>query len=527
MIVKCQNKYFAEYTGIEVKQFRETLLQHMSNVKKSVAERIPLDVDLVVMEISGTESGKQDTSSKSGNDTDTNDADIKPIYDEKPMAELCLDHEVKDGDKVVKKELIFALRGEIYFVKFVINPEEDDIELGVILGRSFMRLTKGIADFRNGIITIYPELDPFIENSEETKKSEDYWELIPDGINFGDIPKIDGLYLPPLVCKMGKSEEATREEIAIDIYKRFSILEEARLVIKTMTYIDRYKKILDSILAEKIKLDGEIRKEEEEAITKVMGEAFKEKKDPGAFVIPNRLEEKINLNALADTEPMGLLKDLLCQVGVTTIIVKFLILDMHVDKEVPILVGRGFLATCGSILNTRDKVTSTFEGICHHTFRAAKTSVNTKESDNDNEEEYIIKRNSFGALVYGAKSSKYLNCTNLMDRALTLQEVLNPFRKICVWKKVIVLNNMVCAEEIKSMLEIKVYETRSQEEIFSSEEWRRVFDINEPIYTELCHEFYSTYDFNEVCANDELRTKKVIKFRLCVHAHSLTLLEFT
>ncbi|GJT83317.1 hypothetical protein Tco_1057659 [Tanacetum coccineum] len=33
------DKYFAEYTGIEVKQFRETLLQHMSNVKKSIAER--------------------------------------------------------------------------------------------------------------------------------------------------------------------------------------------------------------------------------------------------------------------------------------------------------------------------------------------------------------------------------------------------------------------------------------------------------------------------------------------------------
>ncbi|GKA62482.1 hypothetical protein Tco_0762001 [Tanacetum coccineum] len=33
------NEYFAKYTGIEVKQFRDTLLQYMSNVKKSVAER--------------------------------------------------------------------------------------------------------------------------------------------------------------------------------------------------------------------------------------------------------------------------------------------------------------------------------------------------------------------------------------------------------------------------------------------------------------------------------------------------------
>ncbi|GJW01803.1 hypothetical protein Tco_1557054 [Tanacetum coccineum] len=45
---------------------------------------------------------------------------------------LCLDHEVKRGNKVVKKELIVALRGEIYFVKFILNPEEDDVEPGVV-----------------------------------------------------------------------------------------------------------------------------------------------------------------------------------------------------------------------------------------------------------------------------------------------------------------------------------------------------------------------------------------------------------
>ncbi|GJR60463.1 reverse transcriptase domain-containing protein [Tanacetum coccineum] len=139
-------------------------------------------------------------------------------------------------------------------------------------------------------------------------------------------------------------EEAACEEIAIDIYKRFSILEEARPIIETMAYSGQ-----------------------EEAIKKVMGEALKEKEDPGAFVIPIHLETKINLNALADTGseinvmpfriyaklgrdevkpvnreitmlnhskayPMGLLKDVICQVGVTTIIAKFLILDMPVDK---------------------------------------------------------------------------------------------------------------------------------------------------------------------------------------------------
>ncbi|GKD01050.1 hypothetical protein Tco_1171324, partial [Tanacetum coccineum] len=46
-----------------------------------------LDADLVVTESNGTESKMQDESSRSGNDTDANDVDIKLIYDEEPMAE--------------------------------------------------------------------------------------------------------------------------------------------------------------------------------------------------------------------------------------------------------------------------------------------------------------------------------------------------------------------------------------------------------------------------------------------------------
>nr|GEY35553.1 retrotransposon Orf1 [Tanacetum cinerariifolium] len=56
--------------------------------------------------------------------------------------------------------------------------------------------------------------------------------------------------------------------------------------------------------------------------------------------------------------------------------------------------------------------------------------------------------------------------------------------------------------------------------------WKRAFNINEPIYVEFCYEFYSTYDFDEVCADDELQTKKIIKFRLGERAYNLTLLEF-
>nr|GEX87519.1 hypothetical protein [Tanacetum cinerariifolium] len=121
-------KYFVEYTGIDVKQFRETLLQQMGNVKKSVAERTrhkrqydsrmnerqmqskegnvdsskALDISLVVTECSAIESeninessvidtGKQDTSSSSENYiTHAVDADIRPANDQVPFAEVQL-----------------------------------------------------------------------------------------------------------------------------------------------------------------------------------------------------------------------------------------------------------------------------------------------------------------------------------------------------------------------------------------------------------------------------------------------------
>nr|GEU68255.1 hypothetical protein [Tanacetum cinerariifolium] len=258
---------------------------------------------------------------------------------------FCLEHEVKRGNKVVKKELIVAQRGEIYFVKFVINPEEDDLEPGVIFGRSFLRMTKAVTDFRAGTVTIYPK-------KEDLKK-----------INRG------------------------------------------------ITMINH-----------------------------------------------------------TQAEAMGILTNVLGQVRVTTLIAKFLILDIPIDRDPPIVVGWGFLRTIGAIVNTPKRLFLTFDGFCHQTFLAARSDVmRNTESDSDDEEEY----ETMGTHDDEARSLR----SKRSRQHETIEEI--------------------CA-----------------------------FNINEPIYVELCHEFYLTYEFDEVCADDELKTKKIIKFRLGVHAHNLTLLDF-
>ncbi|GJS57223.1 hypothetical protein Tco_0652007 [Tanacetum coccineum] len=221
---------------------------------------------------------------------------------------------------------------------------------------------------------------------------------------------------------------------------------------------------------------------------------------------------------------MGKLSNVLCQVGVTTIITKFIIVDIPIDRDAPILVGRGFLCTMGSLHNTLERIFSTFDGVCHQTFRAARFDVlRTAESDTDDEEEYVIKINKFGALIYGPRPAPYLNCASPEDRTSaiqatsgthdgeagssrskrsrneTLEELLLPqvHHEFLLWEGCTrdaksryntrlsqllprhiyspcivnwdVLNQMGCDGEIDDMLRNRVREAESEEEIFTSE----------------------------------------------------------
>ncbi|GKB47792.1 putative reverse transcriptase, RNA-dependent DNA polymerase [Tanacetum coccineum] len=348
----------------------------------------------------------------------------------------------EERKKLVKKELIVALKGELYFVKFIINPKEDD----------------------------------FVPES--------FWEIIPE-----------------------------------------TIAGIERLIIETIAYNDKYKKILDEIWKDKVGLDGKTVKEDEEAVKRIKGEALKEKEDPGAFIFPIRLEGKVNENALADTgsdintmpyrifetlgredmkkvdrgitmidhtqaEAMGKLSNVLCQVGVTTIIAKFLSLDIPFDRD--------------------------------YNSVARFDVLRTAESDSDDEEEYVIKRNKFGAPIYGPRPAPYLNCANLEDRSSAIQaehtmeksdrhdpnaQEMKPWKRYCFHK---FTTSFYYGKDLPEMLSL----AESEEEIFTSVAWIRAFNINEPIYAELCHEFYSTYEFDEYGPIRIFHQEKIIKFRL-------------
>ncbi|GJY34895.1 hypothetical protein Tco_0419364 [Tanacetum coccineum] len=187
--------------------------------------------------------------------------------------------------------------------EFIINPEEDDVKPGVIFGRSFLRLTKAITDFGVGTVTIYLDIDIFLEETKEEGKCNDDWDHLLD-FNIDDVPLLGtsssaGGHLT--------QEEAAKEAIAIRMSQKFALLEEERPIIETMAYNDKYKKILYEVWKDKVELDGKIVKEDKEAVKRIKGEALKEKDDPGAFIFPIRLEGQTNtsyLKTLKNSRPL-------------------------------------------------------------------------------------------------------------------------------------------------------------------------------------------------------------------------------
>nr|GEV85869.1 reverse transcriptase domain-containing protein [Tanacetum cinerariifolium] len=335
-------------------------------------------------------------------------------------------YDVRKGNKVVKKELIVALRGEIYFVKFFINPEEDDVENGVIF------------------------------ETEGKEKSNHDWDHLLD-FNIIDVPLLGEEGLPPFVCRMGKNSRNKK---------------------RGMENVNFFYQDVGTSSS----VGGRVRwkdcKRRRRISKRIKGEALKEKDDHGAFIFPIRLEGQVNKNALADTgsdintipyriyETLGredmkkvdrgitminhtqakaivILSNVLCQVGVTNLITKFSILDILINCDSSIVVGQGFLHTFGGIVNTPERLFLTFDGFCHQTFRAARFDIMRKaESDSDDEEDYQIKRNKFGAPIFKpnleiTKPAPYLKCNDPDESSLALQTVTNPLRKINVWNKAV------------------------------------------------------------------------------------------
>ncbi|GJY69973.1 hypothetical protein Tco_0472955 [Tanacetum coccineum] len=113
------------------------------------------------------------------------------------------------------------------------------------------------------------------------------------------------------------------------------------------------------------------------------------------------------------------------------------------------------------------------------------------ESDSDDEEEYEIKRNTFGSPIYGPKPAPYLNCNDPAERSVrAIQNITNPIRNISVGKKALVfLGSLpVPSKHVNWKPDYKGSYTKEEE---ATGQWRTKIRLTAP-YGNICLQGFIT-----------------------------------
>ncbi|GJY00418.1 retrovirus-related pol polyprotein from transposon TNT 1-94 [Tanacetum coccineum] len=174
--------------------------------------------------------------------------------------------------------------------------------------------------------------------------------------------------------------------------------------------------------------------------------------DPGNYVLPVKINSVVEMVALVDTgasksvfpyslykdlglgdprpyqtnltmadntqaKVMGEVKNVRIQIGYQAYVVDLLILDIPVDPELPLLLGRPFLRTCGAIIDMGRGTLCINDGVIRHTYSPKPRSKSYVEAfEMEGEDDYI---------------------EDDMERALAMVGYFNPFKNLIMFKKLV------------------------------------------------------------------------------------------
>ena len=137
---------------------------------------------------------------------------------------------------------------------------------------------------------------------------------------------------------------------------------------------------------------------------------------------------------------MGEVKNVRIQIGCQAFLCDFLVLNIPIDKELPLLLGRPFLRTCGAIIDMGQGTMTINDGILKQTYYPKPMRGRKDRNDGEEEEEYYfgcfeVGRDEDGMPKFGPVTPSFFDIEDEMERALAMEAFFNPFKNIFVFNK--------------------------------------------------------------------------------------------
>nr|GEX80557.1 hypothetical protein [Tanacetum cinerariifolium] len=352
-----------------------------------------------------------------------------------------------------------------------------------------------------------------------------------------------------------------------------------------------YKKKLDEILMGKERLNKKDFSEEDK-VGIIKHDLPKKTYDLENYVLPMKVNGVVETVALVDTEAsaMGKVKNVRIQIGYQAYVVDLLVLDILVDPELPLLLGRPLLRTCGAIIDTGRGTLCIDDEVIRYTYFPKprfKSYVETfkMEGEDDWLGNFEAGRDEDGNAKYGPVAPSFLDIEDDMERALAIEAYFNPFKNIIdtlpnpliveyekrnkknkityslqpvsngnlKWKDLPSVKRHTYCERLSKLQDRSIgvprvgnwgvfsaygfkdtlrnmmkleYIYKEDGDVFVDYSWWRALSINDEVYPEWVLELFSTMYFDKDVDKSNMMMEKCIWFRLCGNEHILTLLEF-
>ncbi|GJT14762.1 DNA-directed DNA polymerase [Tanacetum coccineum] len=190
---------------------------------------------------------------------------------------------------------------------------------------------------------------------------------------------------------------------------KYQELEGKKKIVEVLENYMIYRKKLNEMLMGRVRLENKDHTEEDKV--RILENGLPKKQcDPGNLVLPIRVNGTIHLDALADkgasvsglpytlyknlglgnphpyhsnhtmanntqAKAMGEVRNVRIQIGYQAYLVDFLVLNIPIDTELPLLLGRPFLRTCGAMIDMGHGIMTIDDGvqIYHSPTMAPKT----------------------------------------------------------------------------------------------------------------------------------------------------------
>nr|GEZ93903.1 hypothetical protein [Tanacetum cinerariifolium] len=157
---------------------------------------------------------------------------------------------------------------------------------------------------------------------------------------------------------------------------------------------------------------------------------------------PRPYQTNLTMADNTQAKAMEEVKNVRIQIGYQAYAVDLLILDIPVDPELPLLLGRPFLRTCGAIIDM-GRVTLCIDDrvICHTYFPKPQSKSYVEAFEMEGEDDWLgsfeVGRDEDGNVKYGPVAPSFIDIEDDMERALAMEAYINPFKNVIVFKKLV------------------------------------------------------------------------------------------